>query len=142
MNRMIEIFTIKELSYFEYFFNVKEDNATKVETVAAKLSVQKVGDRRESIGYVMNENEKGQNLIVLLENNERIVFEIAPRFVEGIWDYGHLGEGIDPINDEIKYEIIAFHPIRMKLFFSGWFHISYNHLTLRFDQPKVTIEAI
>ena len=106
------------------------------------MSVRKVGDRRESLGYVMEEDGMGQNLVVLLENNERVCFETAPRIIEGIWDLGHVGRGYDQVNDDQQYEIIEFHPIRMKLFFSGWWHISYNQLRLRLDQPQLSIVPI
>ena len=87
------------------------------------------------IGYVVNENENGEQLEVLMEDDSFVSFPNSPRLNEdGGWELGKVGSC--PNNDE-QYEIIEFHPIRMKLFMSGWIQMTYNHLRLSLDNTTV-----
>jgi hypothetical protein len=54
---------------------------------------------------------------------------------DGRWELGQLGRGM--INDDEQFEIIEYHPIRMKLYTSGWLNITFNHLNLSFDNSSV-----
>ena len=135
--RMISLFSLKQLSYFEFFDiqNRNDEEQESVHTIAGKVSVKYLSNGLVGIGYVVNENENGEQLEVLMEDDSFVVFPNSPRLNEdGVWELGQRGSC--PNNDE-QYEIIEFHPIRMKLFMSGWMHMTYNHLKLSLDNTTV-----
>jgi hypothetical protein len=75
--RFIDLFSLKCKSYFEVF----NDERSTIQTVAGKMSIRKCNTSLEGIGYVMNEDEFGQQLEVLMEDDTRVVFPIGPKLI-------------------------------------------------------------
>ena len=130
--RMVELFSLKNVSYFEIF----DDEKLEIQSAAGQMSVVDVATGLVGIGYVLDENRNGKQLEVMLENNKRIVFESGPKLRDdGVWECGQLGSPL--LNNDEQYRIMDYNPIRLKIHLSGWLHITYNHIVLSLNNTKI-----
>ena len=73
--RIVLLFTFKQLSFFELF----NDLTNSVDTISGKVSVRDLHNGLEGIGFVLDEDEYGNNLEVILEDGNKVIFPNSPR---------------------------------------------------------------
>lgn len=122
MKRMLGIFD----KYGKSAFSLKTDDGCIV-GCAGKVTLKEVASGKEGIGYIVD----GRN--ILMESGARVNMRSIrlPTFVkkDGRWVVNG--------NDDVKYVVTHYDPIRIKICDSGNIHVAYNIVTLSLDRKKV-----
>ena len=128
--RMIQLFTINEVCAFVY---VGEDAKY---TCGGKVVLKHRVTNKQSIGYVMSEDNRTNKMSVQLESGLTVSLK-KPTF--GEQEDGTWGFGWDDINDDEQYNIMQYWPIRFKLLKSGFIHMTLNKFKLRLTNNNLNI---
>ena len=126
--RMVDLFECNKVRPFEYKKkdDDKNDEERTIQTCSGKVIIKEKNTEKEGVGYIMEEDRYDGTIIILMESG--IEFRMKQPVYDGLlgsWDVSHC-------NDD-SYEIIEYHPIRIKVLKSGNCQMTLNKYTLRND---------
>ena len=107
-----------------FLVNVKNDEKNTSYTCAGRVIVRVKGTRKEGIGYV--DKEEQNRFFITLESGLKI--DVTKPFFEketGRWIFGY--------NNEDKYEIVEYEPVRIKILEKGNIHFLFHRVEVYND---------
>ena len=138
--RLVDIFCISNSSYFEACIKIENDPihmSNMVVSAAPKVILKNRDSGRQMVGYCIEEEDNGRFLKIITEGGKEIKIN-RPQYNgdTGEWD---VSIGCNDDLDGNTYQVIEYHPIRIKLYNNGLFQILFYHIKLNIQSNKIVI---